>query len=51
MIAKLYGYDSEVGSANQGKSSTSIGVLNVGGQSSHDERTLIGAQITLSECS
>ena len=49
MIAKLYGYESEVGSANRGKSSTSIVVLNVGGQSSREERTLIGEQLALSE--
>ena len=49
MIAKLYGYESEVGSANHSKSSASIVLLDVGGQSLHEKRTLIGVRITLSE--
>jgi hypothetical protein len=49
MIAKLYGYEFEFGSANRSTSSASIVVLNVGGQSLNEKRTLIGARITLSE--
>ena len=48
MIANLYGYESEVGSANQSESPTSFVLLNVGGQSLHEKRTLMGAQITFS---